>query len=242
MIHVSREEVARYYIECELENIADGDGIHMREGAYHSNMMRLLEALSFTYRANFVFDYIAGDTYRWERRDVSVASITLTGMSGYLTGIIYGDEVQQNPHLFAEYIRRHLDDARLAELHTASPIPENRQTIMLRESDGKIKMVDGSHRLMAMVMSGATAVPAYVGVIADPNAKPFVGDTVFLRLLELWRYADTPEYKHAIEQTVIGMIRSTVNGAESVQAYWVNMAPNEEIRMVGERLLGGLRI
>ena len=51
-MNVERDIVADYYSLCELGNIVDG-AIRLKKDLYHSNSVRLLEALSFTYRANF---------------------------------------------------------------------------------------------------------------------------------------------------------------------------------------------
>ena len=104
MTVLDKDIVAEYYIECELDNIVDGDAIQLKKDLYHSSTARLLEALSFTYRANFVFDYVYGGEFRWEKRTVRADDITLTGMGEHLTEIIYSEHVQRNPRMFVEYI------------------------------------------------------------------------------------------------------------------------------------------
>jgi hypothetical protein len=110
MTEVDRMTVARYYVECELGNIVDCDTISYNERLNSSNLLRILEALSFTYRANSVFDYVASDRYRWKLSEVHIDEIVMTGMSELLTKIIYSDDVQQNVSKFIEYIKNHSDD------------------------------------------------------------------------------------------------------------------------------------
>ena len=98
MTTVDKDIVAKYCIECELDNIITGENIRLVEGLYSSSIPRLLEALSFTHRANGVFDYIENAQFTWQERTVSIDDITLTGMS---------PEVKTNcgrrtPLLFAE--------------------------------------------------------------------------------------------------------------------------------------------
>lgn len=236
MTSVDKEVVSKYYIACELDNIVVGDNIRLQEGLYQSNMPRLLEALSFTYRANSVFDYIESHKFRWEERVVNADDIILTGMNKALTEIIYSDQVQQSPRKFIEYIQNHPDDERFRQLKPRD-IASNRKTILLREHDGSLQMLDGSHRFLSMLMNGETSVNAYVAVLADKDAKPMIGDTVFLRLRRLWQQTEDPLFKDAIERTIVGMIASTSNGAHSVKAYWVEMGPNEDVRAVGKRLI-----
>ena len=236
MAEVDKNVVAQYYIDCELDNIVTGDSIKLREGTYSSNISRLLEALSFTYRANGVFDCIESGNYRWEERTVTLDEITLTGMGESLTEIIYGNEVQQEPIKFVEYIKNHSNDDRFRELQPKK-VPQSRQTLILVEEKGILKMLDGSHRLLSMVMDGTKSINAYIAVVATDAAKPMVGDAIFLRLRKLWQQTEDPQFRDSIESTVVGMIKATSNGEQSVNAYWVEMAPNEKVRDAGQLLI-----
>jgi hypothetical protein len=236
MTTVDKDIVAKYYIECELDNIVTGENFTFIKNLSSSNRSRLLEALSFTYRANDVFDYVESDQYTWKERTVSIDDITLTGMSSSITKVIYSDEVQQNPHKLIEFISKHPGDERFDEIQLRD-IPENRRTLLLREKDGTIKMLDGSHRFLAMAINGETSFHAYVATIAGTSAKQAIGDTVFLRMRRLWQTTNDPDFKTSIEKTVVGMIRETSNGAHSVQTYWIEVAPTQEVKAAGERLL-----
>lgn len=236
MTAVDKGTVARYYIECELDNIITGNDIQLREDGYSSNMPRLLEALSFTYRANGIFDYIEGGKYRWEKRVVSLEQIVLTGMGEALTDIIYSDEVRQSHLRFVDYIKNHSNDERLGELKPRI-VPHDRQMLILREEQDRLEMLDGSHRLLSMVMNGVKSVEAYVAIAITEGPKPMIGDSVFLRLRILWQQTEDPLLKKAIENTVIGMIQVTSNGRQSVNAYWIKMAPTEGVRTIGRLLL-----
>ena len=157
-------------------------------------------------------------------------------MSSEITKVIYSDEVQQNPRKFIDYIHSHPGDTRFEEIQPRH-IPDNRRTLLLREKNGVIKMLDGSHRFLAMAMNGTTSFHAYVAVIADTDAKPEIGDTIFLRMRRLWQATKDPDFKKSIEKTVVGMIKETTNGAHSVQTYWVKAAPTQEVKAAGERML-----
>lgn len=183
-----------------------------------------------------MFDCIESGKYQWEERTINLDDITLTGMSEDLTDIIYSDEVQQCPLKFVEYIRRHSDDDRFSEIQTTM-VPQNRQTLLLREDNGTLKMLDGSHRLISMIMNGIKSTNAYVAVANSNGARPMIGDAIFLRLRKLWEQTADPLFRASIEKTVIGMIKATRNGEQSVDSYWVRMAPNEEVRAVGRRLV-----
>lgn len=235
MTVVDKDIVAEYYIECELDNVVDADTIELKKDLYHSSTARLLEALSFTYRANFVFDYVYGGQFRWEERKVSVDDITLTGMGEHLTEIIYSEQVQRNPRTFVEYIATHRDDPKFDELKAAF-VPENRRRLLLREQEGKITMLDGSHRFLSMVMQGIEEFTAYVAIPVESTEKPMIGETIFLRMRRLWQRGDD-DFKASIERTVISMVKETSDGKRAVEAYWVTMAPNEEVRAVGMEIL-----
>lgn len=239
MVEVDKQVVAQYYIECELDNIITGENIQLRKDIYSTNIPRLIEALSFTYRMNGVFDYVESDRYRWEERVVKPEHIKLTGMGEGLTEIIYSKEVERNPLKFVDYIKNHTED-RFDELQFR-PVPQNRQILILRENGDVLEMLDGSHRFLSMIMSGIESMKAYVGIATNENAKSMIGDAVFLRLRKIWQRTDDPQFRTSIEITVAGMIKSTSNGEQSVDAYWVRMAPNEEVRTAGQRILQKLK-
>lgn len=238
MTKVSKDEVARYYILCELEGILLGEA-HLADDTYHLDIPKLLEALSFTYRANSVFDYVESEKYIWKKEQVSVDDIVLTGMGESLTPIIYSEQVRQNPRLFAEYIKTKLSvDDPIVEQLRPRPVPESRRLMLLSyDRDGRIKMLDGSHRLISLVMDGVDSVDAYIAVQANPKGKHMVGDAIFLRLRHEWQLADDVIYREAIEATVTGLIRSSLDGEKAVQSYWIDMAPTDEVREVGLSLV-----
>jgi hypothetical protein len=237
MATVDNITVAKYYIECELGNIVDQDTVSLLANHYTSNPLRLLEALSFTYRLNSVFDYIANDRYRWEVREVAIDDIVLTGMGEVLTKVIYSEAIAQNVRKFIQYIAAHEGDSTFDELRRSSPVPKQKRTVILRQEDGILKMLDGSHRLISMAMAGAQHVNAYVAVIDNDTSLPKVGDAVFLRLRKVWTMTNDASVRSSVEGTVIGMIKMTEDGRRAVKSYWVDMAPSEEVRDAGARIL-----
>jgi len=239
---VSKDEVARYYIQCELENLLKGN-IELADDAYHANIPRLLEALSFTYRANSVFDYVESDKYLWQKATVNIDDILLTGMGESLTQIIYSEEIHQNPRLFCDYLKKQFDDSsanikNIFEQMKPRPVPRERQLILLRsDKEGELKILDGSHRLISLIMDGASEVDAYIAVLAYKDAKSMLGDAIFLRLRRVWQESKSDAYRQSIEDVVAGLMSSSTDGKQAVQSYWVSMGPTAEVREAGMRLL-----
>lgn len=236
MNDIDREIVATYYIECELDNIIASKNLQLTESA-KANLPRLLEALSFTYRANLVFDYVMDERFTWEKRIVRVDDVTLTAMGEFVTPIIYSPEVQRSPRKMATYIKQHPDDEHMQGLRYR-PVPENRQIILMRQDGDKIKMLDGSHRFLSLVMEGKEFIEAYIAKPANSNAKPMLGDAVFLRLRLQWQATDDPELKRAIEQTARGLVDQSSDGQTAISAYWVSMVHHTDVKAAGLRILG----
>jgi len=240
---VSKDEVAKYYIQCELENLLKGN-IELADDTYHANIPKLLEALSFTYRANSVFDYVESDKYLWRKATVSINDIILTGMGEGLTPIIYSKEIYQNPRLFCDYLKKQFDGSgannkNLFEQMKPRPVSKDRRLIILRsDKDGELKMLDGSHRLVSLILDGASEVDAYIAVLAHKDAKSMLGDAIFLRLRRVWQESKSDVYRRSIEDVVTGLISSSTDGKQAVQSYWVSMGPTTEVREAGVRLLG----
>ncbi|MGI6612409.1 MAG: hypothetical protein ACOX0Z_02445 [Candidatus Nanosyncoccaceae bacterium] len=233
MTKIDCKEVAKYYIECELDNISNGS-IKLHNNP--PDWPRLLEALSFTFRANGVFDFIMNPQNIWEKREVDANKIRLTGMGEGLTEIIYNPKIDRNPKRLAELIQKNPTDTRFANFKTRD-VPENRQTIILRRSGDEMWLLDGSHRLLSMLMRGKSRFTAFIVTPTKSNTKPFVGDAVFLRLREFWRNSTNTNFKESIEKTIAGMVSESDNGYNSVKRYWIDDAPNEEVVKAGKRIL-----
>ena len=66
MPKASKVEAAKYYLDCEFDNILDGD--YTLKPKTEGKIFALLEALSATYRTNAVFDYVKSNDYEFEKR------------------------------------------------------------------------------------------------------------------------------------------------------------------------------
>lgn len=176
------------------------------------------------------------DNYRWEKREVAVDDIVLSGMGETLTDVIDSSEVGRSLRKFIEYIKNHADDPRFDELKPRAVLTD-RQIILVREHEGVLKMLDGSHRLLSMVMNGATHVTAYVAVAKHSTLKPMTGDAIFLRLRCFWQSTNDESFKASIEQTVAGMVAETRDGESAVRSYWIAMGSNDEVKAAGRRIL-----
>lgn len=236
---VDHKEVAKYYIECELDNIIAGEDIKLHNGL--SDWPRLLEALSFTFRANSVFDFVMSYPNAWEKREVDADQIKLTGMRTELTKLIYSPEINRSPQKLIDFIQQNPGDPRLASLEVRT-VPANRQTLILRQQNEELWLLDGSHRFLSMLAQGTTKFMAFIVTPNSDVLKPFVGDTIFLRLREFWRHSTDESFKKSIEETAAGIARESVNGRASIQKYWIDDAPNGDIRKVGKKILSTAEI
>lgn len=244
---VSPVEVGKYYLKAELGGIFPGSEETRKtiDGAVDAlddhNFWRLLEALSFSYRLNYVFWSISNTSFSWSEEQWLAANLTLTGMNPAINSITFSPEINQNPIKFRDYLIKYFekhpsnDPQKLGEFR-----PDNRTVkypkIILREEDEKILLLDGSARLIKFLLEGQKQVIAFVARKTGQEDMFRVGDSTFLLLRNLYVNSN-PEEKGAILRTVERLMNISTDGYTAVKNYWVDHARDDNLRKIGESLL-----
>lgn len=247
---VDRLQIARYYLESELPNILHDEGVEAHTLINNSvqrlsdkQTWRLLEALSYTYRINNVFALVSNAGYDWQEVELPLDAITLTGTRPHIDKIVYSEEIQQNPEKFARYLQAYFsehvqkDDDPL-DLNEFRPRDEPivHDTLIVRQTeDGLIKMVDGTHRLIARGMAGEGSFRCYCAVPNDEPALHHRGDSLFVTLRRA--YLAMPEHQDAILEVTKALAKDSLDGIDAVKDYWVTHARTDDARQIGQALL-----
>ncbi len=226
---VTREEVAQYYLEGELTNILDrSDSKLLPRNLSGKSLWRLLEALSFTYRANGVFHTVTDSSYDWYKASIPIDHIRMTSISPAINKILAKPEINQSPARFSAYLQRYFaahiqDDPEQLNEFRPGNITKAHKTVILREQKGKgLGMLDGSHRMIALVAAGKTKVDAFIAVCNGKNSKPMLGDTTFLLLRKAFQATEKAEDREAILHVVKLLMAHSSDGRQAVQTYWVD--------------------
>jgi len=110
----------------------------------------------------------------------------------------------------------------------------------MKEQEGKIQMLDGSHRLIEMLLADKEVVTAYVGhpssKEAEEKSTSRIGNSTFILLTIMYKRGN-PEERTAVVTLVKQLIHNSVDGKNAVQKYWVDVQRDEEIKEAGIAIL-----
>lgn len=243
---INRLTVAKYYLKSELGNIFSDDLTvqieKMIDSLSENKVWRFLEALSFTYRLNGVFWKISDLGISWKEEEVLVKDIVLTGISPDVNEIIKSDEIKHNPVAFANYLKNlqskneNISEELMAFLPRKEPIFN--KYIIISENDNVKRILDGSHRLISMILSGQEKVMSYTASCVG-ESKPKRGDSTFWLLKIMYEESSSDEDKEAILKVVKIMSNKSSDGLNAIKEYWVNHA-DEKFKPIGKKLLSEL--
>lgn len=251
--NVPRVDVARDYVEVELGNIV-GENIRSDNGSIGESLARLdqhqvnrlLEAVSYTYRMNGTFHAITDESLDWMDVELPIDAIQLTKITPHVSEIIYSDDINRSPLAFAaflgDYFADHPDPAddpdKLNEFRPR-PQADKATRLITSESDGAIEIFDGNHQLVNAAQLGAVSVRAFAGV---PNGRESIGmkgDSVFLTLRLQFEKAESSEERVHILETCILLAKSSTDGRQAIQSYWIDHA-TDDVASEGKVMLARL--
>lgn len=242
---VLRTEIARYYLASEISNAINGDNLQVRPDLSEKELWRLLEAFSHTYRANGVFHFLTDDGFDWYQTDIPVERIAMTGMSPPLNQLIQSDEISSDPIKLRNYLHSYFqqhpredDDPEQLNECRPRPVTPGMDIIIVREDDkGIIKMADGSHRFLSLLVDDRPTVTAYYAKQNGQPHKHMMGDTIFLTMRRLYTHAQDEVEKQAILATTRALMRSSHDWREAIQTYWIDCHTTDETTTAAHKLL-----
>jgi len=248
---ISPIEVGKYYLKGELGRVFPGSKDFRAAIDGHIDSMddlefwRLFEALSFAYRLNYVFRFVGNAGYSWSEELWAISDLTLTGMSPEINLITHSTEIERSPIKFRNYLKKyfnehpHDDPQKLDQFR-----PTNRDVfypkILLRQKEDKILLLDGSNRLISLMLLGNENVAAFIGRKTGKGEKQRVGDSTFLLLRNLYEKGDKG-VKRAVLKVVRTLLQLSSDGEQAVETYWVKHPRDEALRKVGQNLIKGIK-
>lgn len=243
---INVNEVVKKYLLSELSKIFSGDEFQIElergiDSLSEKALWRLLEALSFNFRLNGMFWCLSNNGFVWREEEVDCAQLTLTRMNPDIDAVTHSESIQNSPIAFRNYLisyfENHPDDD---PEHLGQFRPSGKSIqypfIFLLEEEGKLKLLDGSNRLIAHISKGENKIRAFIGKkIREENSR--IGDSVFWLLRRLYERTEDKEEKSSILSVVKMLIKSSSDGFDAVQNYWIKHAKTEEVKKVGQKLI-----
>ena len=246
---ISKIEVAKYYLEIEFSKLFKSVDVSLVNETIRdlpdNKVWALLEAISFTYHLNGVFFKLAREGYTWNEEVWNVEDVLLTGMDSNVNKIIFSEEVKSDALKFRNYLLTYFENNKESDpLNLFSYKPSNRKLkytkLIATSKDNKIAMLDGSHRLTEMLLSGTNEVHIFVGHptegVPEENKKTLIGNSTLILLTILYKQGNDEE-KKAVLTVVKEIIAKTLDGKAATQKYWVDNIYNDEFKKIGEKLL-----
>lgn len=211
-----------------------------------SRVWALLEAMSFTYHLNGVFYNISRENYTWNEEVYHVNDLVLTGMDSKANKVIFSKGVDGDAIKFKDYLLSYFEGSDESDPEgLLSYKPSNKEIVfeklLMKENDGMILMLDGSHRLVEMLLSDIDEVTAYVGhpdnADAENNPKYRIGSSTFIMLTIMFKRGNSEE-REAVLTLIKQLINTSVDGKKAFKKYWIDRQRDEEIKKAGIEILG----
>ncbi|OGM15912.1 hypothetical protein A2V56_04820 [Candidatus Woesebacteria bacterium RBG_19FT_COMBO_42_9] len=244
---VSPEEVGRYYLKSELGRIFPGqkeirENLDRRIDKLDSfEFWRLLQALSFAYRLNYIFLFVGNSGYSWSEETWRISRLTLTGINPDINAITFSPEISRSPIKFRDFLKKYFadhpqDDPQKLNEFRPSQRPIDYPRIILREDEANILLLDGSNRLIELMFRQEEEVVAFIGRKNGKKEKFRIGDSTFLLLRNLYEKGDSQE-RRAVLKVVKMLLGISLDGRRAVENYWVRHPRDEKLKAVGRSLL-----
>lgn len=248
-------EVARYYLKTEFPNIIKTTNQQTLQDIGSSvdalddkELWRLLEALSYTYRANSIYRFLTDQAYDWAEAELPIEQIKLTGMSESFNTLVYSNDIDRNPFKLVTFLQKYYSDNQTGgrdPLGLDELQPSNKQVdpplLITTESEGGISIADGMHRLIEYAHQGVRTARVYAGIRNGRPHRYAVGDSTFLTLRNLYESLDGDAAAQAkvIEVTAL-LADFSITGKGSVQTYWVDHVLGQKRKEAGQRVLSAM--
>ena len=249
---VPPSEIGRYYLRAELPNVLAADPetaaglaetVESAVAALPDDVLwRLVEAMSFRFRANRVFGLLTDAGIDWQEVRLPLDAVTMTGVMPHIDDIVYSDRIDRNPVTFAAFLRdyyaKHGDyDPAGLNLFRPLGLPIPLDAILVESENDRPALLDGTFRVVEMAQAGVASVRAYWAV---PNGRPhrqMAGDSAFIQLRDLYaRHRGRPDAQ-AVLSTARLLAVDSRDGLRALRTYWVDHPRDADIKHAGTDLL-----
>lgn len=168
--HVSPIEIGKYYLKCEMGTIFNktednADFWNAVEKSINSKsdkeVWRLLQAFSGAYRLNEVFSRLSSDAFDWSLEIVYLEDIELTGINPQVNKLLI--KFNYDLKKFSDYLKRNsTSDPEGLNSFRDKKRNVRYDSVIGWEENGKIKLLDGAHRVVTLFLQGNRKIKVYI--------------------------------------------------------------------------------
>lgn len=247
MSSITATEVARYYAKSELSKLLESESAAAElsssvDSMSEAEVLQLCEGLSVPFRLNWVWWILANPTFTWSLRQVPVEDVHMTTLGqDPLSDIIESPEINNNPLKLKEFLLNKFNQEDFDSFSNFRPDLSKKilfPRVMLRQRQGKLMLLDGSHRFIEMLLRGQSSVEAYVGVSSDESSSgvPVSGPGGFYSLKRLYLNSSKPE-QESIFAVLCNLAEHSPKAEQYIKRLWIDEADDDAIKSAGKKVL-----
>lgn len=155
--------------------------IQSEKTRFEENSTDLEKLVTYTSASlNWISDFVLDPGIMWQRRTLLIEELYLTGTIPEWNKVII-DEAQRDPQQLKD-----LFDTKPAIKDLFKAAVWNEKPILVRKEDGKNKVFNGMHRVIAAIRDEKKEIDAFVGELTDNSYHPVCEPHVVYDLLRAY--------------------------------------------------------
>lgn len=180
---------------------------------------------------NWISDFILDSGISWRKEELPIDELYLTGTTPEWNKIII-EEAARNPQLLRNLLA---SQAEVRELF--SSVEWNEKPILVRKDEGKNKVFDGMHRVIAGIRDGRTQITAFIGELTAPIYQPVCEPHVVYDLLRAYLRKINTDRQGLV--VALRFLRKSYANVDSLlkQRFDFSGIPDEEIQEIIQEAL-----
>lgn len=184
----------------------------------------------------WVGDFVSDPNVDWEKAEIKVDDLTLTGTNPEWNGVIL-ETCHRSPTEFREFLHDHPEKKTVFDRATFHPNP-----ILIRRENEKLKVLEGMHRTIAAIRDGRQTLSAWIATSIGPN-RPRCEPHVVYDLIRAYARKTTTDRAGLI--AALQYLRSAYSNvdqllAERFSGSWVKDDGLQEIIDEAKQAEGGI--
>ncbi len=253
--NVDRREVAREYLKGEFARwfVSKAQSVgraidQMVDSLEDGELWRLLEGIGASFRLNAVFFEITDEGVDWHDLELPIGAIRMSGIDRTVDKVLGSKAIGWDPLRFADWLRD--NPCPLTSEEVESNFDEFRPRkggvrhpmITVVESNNRLTMRDGSHRLIAQALEGRETTRAFVAVPNGKRHRSMGGDAIYIRLLSVGLpKTRRPKDRDTLVAAAELIARSSSDGLHSLEELWYPWQRKLAVKRLGAELIERLK-
>lgn len=179
---------------------------------------------------NWIADYITDDNVIWKKEKLLVDKLYLTGTNPEWNKIVI-DICERSPKKLRKYFKDYPEASKIFKVAAFESIP-----VLVRYDEGKYKILDGMHRIIAAIRKGKKYIIGYVARIKN-RPKPKCEAHVIYDILRAYQRGINKDSKRL--ETSLSYLKKSYNNVKWLlkNRFNENWVHDEKIQKIIKKVL-----